>query len=72
MNMRLLLGILLSFGSVNTFQNKILEFSNEKVAEEYINFKDNNLIKGINEALGRGAVLDNISISDIESFLIKA
>ena len=59
---------------VNAFNNREFplnkeirtDFKNIKTGEEIVNIEDENLLKAINNQLGRGEVLDAVTIEDIE------
>ena len=60
---------------VNAFNNREFplnkeiktDFKNTKTNENVVNIEDNNLLKAINKQLGRGEILDSVTIADMES-----
>ena len=60
---------------VNAFNNREFplnkeirtDFKNTKTNENVVNVEDNNLLKAINKQLGRGEILDSVTIADMES-----
>ena len=65
------LSLLVSLNNINSvkaFEKEHIYLNKElKTSEDVVFIEDNNLLKAINKQLGRGEVLDRVTIADMES-----